>query len=178
MCVKKIEFITKDASDIENCGLINRFIFRQPLEIVFVFQLQEFARSESMKCGIYTNIHKWKCKIKFTWNDASEIDDVWRLQHQKVYKVMLQKLQKFVTKLKVNNVREENWIYCKRCFWYWKLWLDKQIYLPTTSRNCFCFPTPIIARSESINAECTRMSTNENAQSNSHWMMLLILMMF
>ena len=41
MCVKKIEFIARDASDIENGGLINRFIFRQPLEIVFVFQLQE-----------------------------------------------------------------------------------------------------------------------------------------
>ena len=40
MWVKKIEFSAKDASDIENCGLINRFIFRKPLEIVFVFQLQ------------------------------------------------------------------------------------------------------------------------------------------
>ena len=40
MCVKKIELIAKDVSDIENCGWINKFIFRQPLEIVFVSQLQ------------------------------------------------------------------------------------------------------------------------------------------
>ena len=124
---------------------------------------------------MYLDVYKWKCTIKFTLNDASDIDDVLRLQHKKVYKP---KLQKLVTKLIVNNGREENWIYCKRSFWYRTLWIDKPNYFSTTSRNCFCCPTPLIARSESRNPECTRASTNENPQSNSHWMMLLKLMMF
>ena len=55
MCVKKIEFNAKDPSDIENCGLINRIIFLQPLEIVFVFQLQELQEVNQWM----RNIHEY-----------------------------------------------------------------------------------------------------------------------
>ena len=87
MCVKKIEFNAKDPSDIENCGLINRIIFLQPLEIVFVFQLQELQEVnqeirnvlELPQMKIHNQIHiewcywNWKC-LKVTAPDGLQTE--------------------------------------------------------------------------------------------------------
>ena len=57
--------------------------------------------------------------------------------------------------------------------------LINRLIFPTTSRNCFCFSTPIIARSESMNAECKlEYPQMIMYNSNLHRMMFVKLMMY